>query len=194
MTFDSCIWSDYAGEAVNHFANAYLIPDVAFIGCKFLGGGNLTNGISLQYNSSVRWQIVGCEFNGLTGAGIINSNGSQSNMFSVVKGNVFKSCANGFVVTQNGGINYVIDGNYFESITGWCIDHSSVATLGNLYQVTFSNNVAGASVTNGFRIAVTTGAWDYCINTGNNWHNASGTKYTVSAGNANGYSANNITV
>jgi hypothetical protein len=193
LLFDACTWTDYAGEAVYHANVSYSVADVQFVGCKFIGNGNLTNGISLQFDSALRWSVVNCQFYNLTGAAIICANGDAKPFMTNIIGNTVRSCANGFVTTINGAINSILSSNYFESITGWCIDFSGIGNSGGLNQVSIANNMAGAGVVNGLRIATTTGAWDFCHVVNNNWHNASTTKQSLSGGNGNGINTGNIT-
>lgn len=185
-------WTDYAGEAV--FFNGISLPCLGnrYLGNHFIGTGNLTNGLSVLFDTASRWVADGNTFKGLTGKATVINNGNQASNFASWSDNEVISCSDGFVTTTGGGIDGSVSRNKFYSITGWCIDFSGVSAGGNVDQVNVQDNLAGAGVTNGLRVAVTTGAWDWCVNTGNNWHNASGTKSSLSAGNANGQTANNI--
>lgn len=180
-------------EPVAHDAISFGILDEIFKTCRFIGSGLVTgvSGISLVFSSNVRLKAVDCEFKSFDVAGIKVNNGNAAAVLSRVSGNTFRTCASGILVQQGGIKDGVISENYFEGITGYCID--LVASSGSYTQLTIKGNVAGATVTNGLRVSLSgTGTWDYCINTENNWHNASGTKQSLSAGNANGYSDNNV--
>jgi hypothetical protein len=59
---------------------------------------------------------------------------------------------------------------------------------------TISNNYFNSTSTNGLIITTSgTGTWDYSILIGNNAHYCTGTKWSLSAGNAGGVNTNNIT-
>jgi hypothetical protein len=193
ITWTDSTWRDFAGAGISFTGISTGAQDCAVLGCRFVGSGTMTDGILFQFDTAVRWKIEGCEFTGQTTAGIRCTNGNGGNFLASVQRNTFVSCASGLVVTQQGLINANISGNYFESITGWCLDFGSIASTGAFLQNTLANNVAGASCTNGMRLTVSTGSWDWSLVLGNNWHNCSGTKTAIDPGNGNGASANNIT-
>jgi hypothetical protein len=152
----------------------------------------MTHGINISAGGALGWRIIGCEFSGLLNNGINHAAAGGQRAFSQISGNQFRSCASG-IVTANGIIQCVISDNTFDTITGWCIDFSGIATTTDLMDCTITGNIAGSTVTNGLRIALSTGTWDRCILKGNNMHSASGTKWTLAAGNAAGFVTENIT-
>lgn len=191
-SFLDCTFEDFAGSAVTHSATGQFVRNATFRGCKFIGTGNLVSGIINQYNDATDWIIEGCEFIGLTGTAISCTNGNAQPVYASITGNVFRSCAAGIVASQ-AVVNGKICNNIFSTISGYCIDISSISSGLNMVQMTICENVAGATVTNGLRIGVSTGAWDFCIVGHNNFHTPSGTKWSVSGGNASGFTVNNIT-
>lgn len=180
-------------EPYAHDAISFLILDEIFKGCRVIGSGNVTavNGFALQFDSARRIKVTDCELVSLNGAGFKVTNGNAAALLSKFGGNTIRSCTNGVLVSQGGIKDGVIAENYFESITGWCIDLT--ASSGTYSGLGILGNTAGANVTNGFRTNLSgTGAWDYCRNVGNDWHNAATTKQSLSFGNGNGYSDDNI--
>lgn len=193
ITWDSCTFTDFAGAGISFANDGYDAKDCAVLGCRFLGTGNMTYGISFRYDSASRWKIENNLFIGLAAAGIGQSNSNAGKTFvSSVQNNSFKSCANGFVVTQQGLKNSIIAGNFFEAITGWCIDFTAINFGGVFTGVIIASNVSGGSVVNGVRIEKGTGDGDYVNIIGNNLHSCSGTKANINITNANGNNVNNI--
>lgn len=193
MHWDQCAFLDYAGAGIGFASTSYSATDCAVTDCLFLGTGNMTYGISFQFDDAVRWRITGCLFSGQTTAGIVMSNSNAGVTFVAdVSHNTFLSCASGFVVTQQGITNATITGNKFSSITGYCIDFTAINSGGNFTGNNITDNVAGVSVVNGIRINKGTGDGDYNNIIGNNWHACSGTKSNIDITNANGNSAYNI--
>lgn len=183
---------DWAGPSIDLSQANIAAQDLQVIGNKFLGAGNLTYGIQIGFNGAVRMIAKANTFTAATIAGIGITNGDGIQVFANVEGNQFVGGVGGIVCPSQGIINGVIANNTFQGITGWCIDFSSIGA-NTLDSMTMVNNIAGAGVVNGLRIALSTGTWDHTILIGNNFHNASGTKWTIPAGNANGFVANNIT-
>lgn len=192
VTFSACTWTDFAGPAVLCNTTNYNHPDVSFDRCTFYGTGNLTYGIQLGFASAVRWAVTNCKFIGLTSSGVYTSNGNATKQVSVI-GCDFVNCANGIELIQ--AVNdSIFSDNTFTGITGWCITMSSITAGANLARSNFVNNVAASGCTNGLRISLSTGTWDNCIVALNNMNGCSGTKWSLSAGNAAGHTVNNITV
>ena len=190
--FIGCSFVNWTGIGLQCNANNLSATDVLVNNCVFNGTGNMTYGISLGFNSALRWTISDCKFIGLVNAGIYQSNGNAVHCFDAYN-NSFVSCADGILVYQ--AINAsIISGNTFTSISAGCISIFDIASGTAMVNTSIVNNVTGTGCVNGVAVLVTTGTFDYCIFMGNNVHSCSGTKWNIQAGqNANGVLANNIT-
>jgi hypothetical protein len=191
-TFIACTFNDFAGAGVSNSALGQYVTDAAFIGCQFVGAGAMTAGIVVSYHCAKAWRVESCVFTGQTTYGIRHDNSEQDHCFASIANNKFRSCGSGISINQS-PMHGVIHGNQFESITGYCIEVLNIQAGTPMEGMTITNNVAGASVTNGLRVTLSGGTWDWCLVTGNNMHTASGTKWTLPAGNANGLSTGNLT-
>jgi polygalacturonase len=190
--FIGCSFVNWTGIGLQCNANNLSATDVLVNNCVFNGTGNMTYGISLGFNSALRWTISDCKFIGLVNAGIYQSNGNAVHCFDAYN-NSFVSCADGILVYQ--AINAsIISGNTFTSISAGCISIFDIASGTAMVNTSIINNVTGTGCVNGVAVLVTTGTFDYCIFIGNNVHSCSGTKWNIQAGqNTNGVLANNIT-
>ena len=191
VTFDACTWLDFAGVAVLNSGANNAHPDVIFNGCEFLGTGTMTYGIQVGFNSSKRWVVKDCKFTGQTTAAIVATNGAAIQLFAQISDNDFVNCAAGIDFTQPVN-DCVISSNTFNGITGYCISYSSIFGGADMRRVNIVSNLAASGCTNGVRIATSTGTWDYSVVALNNMNGCTGTKWSVSAGNANGFTVNNI--
>jgi hypothetical protein len=191
-TIKNCLFTNFTGAAIECVGTNFSHADCLIDSCTFLGAGSLTHGVYFGTNSANAWQITNNQFIGLTGAGIANIAGTSSGApTGIISNNIFRDCVNGIAFSST-FIRSVIANNTFFNISQWAIDLSSGAA--NLQFVTVNGNSAFASASgNGFRIGVTSGTFDYCVITNNNVHDVGGTKWTISAGNANGIEVNNIT-
>lgn len=189
---NNCLFTDYAGVAFTFGSALGDHPDNVISNCTFRGQGNLTNAILFGFESSSRAQILNNKFIGLANAAISCGNGGARNNFDA-KANNFVSCGGGIIINQAIKNSMICD-NSFSSVTGFCIDISNITAATPMpLGPTIQNNMVGDGCTNGIRISTSTGTYDYTMLIGNNVHNASGTKFSISAGNANGVVANNIT-
>lgn len=184
VVWDGCTFLDWAGAGIGFGSTTYLTLDCAVRNCKFIGGGtNLTYGISWNYRSAYRWQVTGNEFYNLATAGIYHANGNADQVFAEISGNVFRTCPSGIIFNQ-APINGHIADNVFTGVSGWCIDLSGIATGANMTNVSVTGNKASATVVNGIRVAVTTGAWSQCNVSGNDMGLCTTADYSLAAGNS----------
>lgn len=187
--FNACEFRDFNGIALTCSTSNAAQPDNIVSNCLFYGSGLLTKGIVFGFNSALRWKIIGNKFYGLLTAGIDHLNGNAQHTFDAI-GNDFVSCAAGIRVDQ-ALANSIISSNSFSDVSGTCIAITGILSSANMTGMTITNNTADSCV-NGVNISVSTGTWDYSVVVGNNMHSCSGTRWSLSAGNANGYTINNV--
>ena len=193
IVVERCAFADWPGPGIDLSAANIAVNDLQVIENDFSGAGTLSYGIRVGFSSAQRLVATGNRFTGLCVAGIGIRNGGGLRVLATVQANTFSQSASGIVCDAQGIRDGVIEGNAFTGVSGWCIDFKDIGAGNNLDGMRIINNVSQTDVTNGLRIAVTTGAFDNTVLTGNNFHSCSGVKWSVSAGNTHGYSANNIT-
>jgi hypothetical protein len=181
---------DWAGPAI-----AVTVGDTASAcvvdGNHFLGTGNMTNAIQAGYNTFKNWIVQNNDISGTTGYGIYDTNSSGDVPFAVLSNNTFNGCAGGIRLTQ-GQLAGSISGNQFTNVTNYCMLFDSIS--GAMNDVTMIDNTAVSGCTNGLQISLGGGSWDRNIIQFNNFHNCSGTKWSLpGSGNTNGFVGNNIT-
>jgi hypothetical protein len=171
--------------------NAYHTNSI-IQGNIFYGTGSLVNGILFPYMGALGWIVSDNKFIGLTTAGINISNGNANHNADILN-NSFESCVNGIYINQ--AIRQsLIANNSFGSISNYCIVITNInagAPMPNGPSI--MNNIARTGCVNGIAIGISTGTYDRTMLVGNNVSACSGTKWSLSAGNANGVVANNIT-
>lgn len=184
ILWKNCYFLDWAGPGIGFASTSYAVYDCTVQSCRFIGAGNLTYGIEMNYNSSYRWAVRDNEFYNPVTAGIYHSNTNAAQVFTHITGNLFSTCPSGIVTVK--GLNGVtVSGNSFLNVSGWCIDCGGISSGYDMTHTRISGNYAGASVTGGIRLAVTSGSWDYCDILSNDMSLA-GTPFTLPAGNVNG--------
>jgi hypothetical protein len=188
-TFNVCEFRDFNGVALICSTSNAAQPDNIVSNCLFYGSGLLTKGIVFGFNSALRWKIIGNKFYGLLTAGIDHLNGNAQHTFDAI-GNDFVSCAAGIRVDQ-ALANSIISSNSFSNVSGTCLAITGIVSGANMTGMTITNNTADSCV-NGVNINVSSGTWDYSVVVGNNMHSCSGTRWSLSAGNVNGYTINNV--
>lgn len=193
--FQSCYITDGGSATVGISASgsndATNIKNNTVDGCVFKGTGTMVTGVGFGYNSAYNWKISNNQFLSTGTNGILCENEAAFHYCDIIN-NSFTDVTNAIVLSQ-GGKNSLVINNDFQNVTGWCIDASAIATGNNMQNMTIMGNLAGDGCVNGLRVAVTTGAWDWCLVTNNNMHNCSGTKWSLAAGNGNGVTTNNLT-
>lgn len=184
-------FTNFAGDAITMLSGSghqYCIIK----GNVFYGTGNLVNGITFAFQGAVGWIVSDNKFIGLTGSGIRILNG-DANHYADICGNNFESCGYGIYVSQSIKQSLIAN-NTFSSITNWCIiinDIFSATPMPNGPSI--MNNLTRVGCVNGIAVSVNTGTYDRTMLVGNNVSSCSGTKWSLSGGNANGVVANNIT-
>lgn len=190
--FIGCTFSDWAGIGFKCDGANGFHPDNIIDSCIFNGSGNMTIGIAFGYDSAFRWKIDNCKFIGCTTAGIQQANGNNGNTFDITNCH-FDGCSHGIKINQSVK-DCLISGNYFRNITSWCFLLDNIISGADMsFGPTIVNNKSGDSCVNGLQIGISTGSYNYTIIMGNNFRSCSGTKWSLSPGNANGIVANNIT-
>jgi hypothetical protein len=192
--FQSCYFTDgvvaMVGLSASGSNDAANIKNNTVDGCIFKGTGAMQQGIRFGFNSAFNWKISNNQFITTGAHGILCENQAAFHFCDIVA-NSFNGVTDAISLNQ-GGKNSLVVNNDFQNVSGWCIDASSIASGSNMENMTIMGNLAGESCVNGLRIAVTSGAWDWCIVTNNNVHNCSGTKWSLAAGNANGITSGNL--
>lgn len=191
IKFDSCTFDSLIGNGIKADGANYNITNCTVTNCLFDGNGSMTNGIIFGYNSALNWSIIGNTFSGLTNSGIYSSNSNAKHVFDAQNNNFINS-VNGIVSIQ-AICNCIISGNVFTSISTACISISGIISGANMIRTNITNNTSGENCVNGVFVIVSSGAWNYCIVTNNNFNSCTGSKWTLSTGNANGFTINNIT-
>jgi hypothetical protein len=186
------VFLNWPGSGIDLSGANISVLDLQVIDSQFNGTGDLTYGIQIGFNSARRLVAKGNTFSGATIAGISIGNGGGLAVLANVASNTFTQGRGGIVCASQGIQNGVIDANTFTDISGWCIDFANIGAGYNLDSMQITNNLSGAKVTNGLRIAVTSGTFDNTVLTGNDFHSCSGVKWSVAQGNVHGRSANNV--
>jgi hypothetical protein len=191
IRWNECHFVDFAGVAIDtasaNAANSYC----SVTRCVFAGAGNMMQGVGFGFNSAAGWTIDENQFVGLTTAGIHVANGGGKVPIASCRGNTFTNCAGGILIITQAITGGVFSANLFSATNGWCMRFAGIATGEPMQYVTITDNIFGG--VNGLQIEVSTGSWDYCVVMGNNAHACTGTKWSLSAGNSDGVTANNIT-
>lgn len=167
-------------ENINTYAE-----DVTVRNCQFIG--NTLHGIFVAYQSVIRMKVEGNIFRGITGTAIRHDNADSYNGFERISDNTFVNCQNGIVLYQ-GGRYGTVTRNRFSGITGWCFDTDVCSGVLGFYGFTITENVADNNCVNGLRVLTGgVGTWDYVFIRHNVFDSVTGTKYSFTTGNPNGY-------
>jgi len=189
-----CLFNDFAGTGIQCIQTNAAQPNNTVEGCTFLGSGSMFYGLEFGANSAINWSINNNTFITQQNAGIATTAAiafpGLGPGIGSCSGNTFDGCANGIVIGPN-AYSFNISNNNFKGITNWCIDMATGSD--QLGPGNITGNVSQQTVTNGLRITVTSGTFDYVILTNNNFHTPSGTRFSVAVGNINGVNTNNIT-
>jgi hypothetical protein len=128
VTFNSCIFTDFAGSAVSCLTPNAAFGPVNFYNCDFRGTGNLVNGITVAFHSAALWIVKGCKFKGLTNAGVLVSSSDMWANFAQIHDNYFISCNYGLLHDQGGDIVSIANNMFIDCPN--CIVFSGVFGAG----------------------------------------------------------------
>ncbi|WP_051397828.1 right-handed parallel beta-helix repeat-containing protein [Runella limosa] len=186
-TFNKCDFQtpDYGIQfsAFNTYCSDILVSE-----CTFNGG---THGIHAVWNSLRHLTIESCNFLGNSTAGIYHANSDNQVPFAKIANNNFANTTDGISINQAVKYAKIMD-NRFKNISGWCIKNTTILSGTATTDLQILNNQALSSCVNGIQIEVATGSHDYNIINRNNMRICTGTKASISAGNANGFQTENF--
>ena len=188
VNFIDCVFdaSDYGIHFVN---NSTFCTRINIVGCSFIGQ---QYGVYATYQSVKDLNIINCTFKGITVNAIHHANANNETAFGKINNNFFDTVT-GHGIFINQAVKYCeVIGNRFRGVGDYCIFNDFIITGTSTTDCTFADNVAVANCVNGFKIAVSTGSFDYVNIIRNNMRVCSGTKSSISAGNSNGFNTQNF--
>lgn len=185
-TFDRCLFVGTTGLYFNTFAT--YVTDVQAVNSEFRGN---QYGIYAVWKSIKNMKVDNCKFIGNTTASIYHANSDNEAPFLRISGNTFSNTVDAISINQATKFTKIAD-NTFRGVSGWCIKNTTILSGSSTTDLQILNNQALSSCVNGIQIEVQTGSHDYNIIRGNNMRVCTGTKANISAGNSNGFQAENF--
>ena len=192
ITWDDCDFlGSGTGTGIDITVINLFIKNCIVTNCRF---SNLDSGIVAANESIIGWQINGNVFTNIATYGIRHINAGGTMAFRSIINNQFinTTTPSSTAISINQALPKVnISNNYFEVIAT-CISITGIFSGLDLLDIKIGDNLA-IGCTNGLSIVLSTGNWNRCIITYNNFFGCSGTKLSVpGAGNAAGFVSNNI--
>jgi len=172
VTFDHCQIEASTAHGVSSSGIGFAVGNLTFDYCTFHGNSTF-DGINVPYNGGLNWIVDHCVFNTLAN-GIHCSNSNEQTVFDRISDNTFTSVTNGVDIHQ-AITNGIVRDNTFSSVSGWCISFTDIFTPTKMqnYQVTGNSSTTG--VTNGLRLQIINGSYEFVNITNNNFSTSSGT-------------------